>query len=290
MKRICALLFALCMLVSCAYASVETEERRTPLSNKTLVKILENNGYKGWTLYQPGPCETETNTSSKTFLRRVSIYPIVAEKDGETHLVILRKKGKDWKFQLASDKAVSRDGFRMYDFSMDENISSESKTLYIWFDYADGQDRRYTLELDLSDTYNSYFRYLELPGEDTADGRIYRTIIMNYLRDFDFEVSYLGGAVQETVGVQPWQAHEFGIEEFSLAEMPLSLADLTKQAVVKNAPDGAPLYRRPSETGEPIAVLHEGDTANIVRLEYSDKWMIVYMQDDVYYARSAAFE
>ena len=131
MKRICALLFALCMLVSCAYASVETEERRTPLSNKTLVKILENNGYKGWTLYQPGPCETETNTSSKTFLRRVSIYPIVAEKDGETHLVILRKKGKDWKFQLASDKAVSRDGFRMYDFSMDENISSESKTLYI---------------------------------------------------------------------------------------------------------------------------------------------------------------
>ena len=290
MKRICALLFALCMLVSCAYASVETEERRTPLSNKTLVKILENNGYKGWTLYQPGPCETETNTSSKTFLRRVSIYPIVAEKDGETHLVILRKKGKDWKFQLASDKAVSRDGFRMYDFSMDENISSESKTLYIWFDYADGQDRRYTLELDLSDTYNSYFRYLELPGEDTDDGRIYRTIIMNYLRDFDFELSYYGGSFRETIGVQPWKTHEFGIEEFSLAEMPLSLADLTKQAVVKNAPDGAPLYRRPSETGEPIAVLHEGDTANIVRLEYSDSWMIVCMQDDVYYARSAVFE
>ena len=90
--------------------------------------------------------------------------------------------------------------------------------------------------------------------------------------------------------MQPWQTHEFGIEEFSLAEMPLSPADLTKQAVVKNAPDGAPLYRRPSETGEPIAVLHEGEPANIVRLEYSDSWMIVCMQDDVYYARSTVFE
>ena len=290
MKRILALVFALCMLVSCAYASVETEERRTPLSNKTLVKILEKNGYKGWTLYQPGSRETDTNTSSKAFLRRIGIYPVVAEKDGETHLVILRKKGGDWKFQLASDKAVSRDGFRMYDFSMDENISSESETLYIWFDYADAGDRRYSLELDLSDTYSSCFRYLELPGEDTDDGRIYRTIIMNYLRDFDFELSYYGGSFRETIGVQPWKTHEFGIGEFSLAEMPLSLADLTKQAVVKNAPDGAPLYRRPSETGEPIAVLHEGEPANIVRLEYSDKWMIVYMQDEVYYARSAVFE
>ena len=290
MRKICALLFVLCMLVSCAYASVETEERRSPLSNKTLVKILDNNGYKGWTLYQPGSRETDTNTSSKAFLRQIGIYPVVAVKDGETHLIILRKKGGDWKFQLASDKAVSRDGFRMYDFSMDENISSESKTLYIWFDYADAGDRRYSLELDLSDTYSSCFRYLELPGEDTDDGHIYRTIIMNYLRDFDFEVSYLGGAVQETVGVQPWQAHEFGIEDFSLAEMPLSLADLTKQAVVKNAPDGAGLYRYPSETGKPITVLREGDTADIVRLEYSDNWMIVCMQDEVYYARSTVFE
>ena len=84
MKRILALVFALFMLVSCAYASVETEERRSPLSNKTLVKILENNGYKGWTLYQPGSRETDTNTSSKTFLRQIGIYPVVAEKDGET--------------------------------------------------------------------------------------------------------------------------------------------------------------------------------------------------------------
>ena len=290
MRKICALLFVLCMLVSCAYASVETEERRSPLSNKTLVRILEKNGYKGWTLYQPGSRETDTNTSSKAFLRRIGIYPVLAEKDGETHLVILRKKGGDWKFQLASDKAVSREGLRMYDFSMDENISSESETLYVWFDYADAGDRRYSLELDLSEKYSSCFSLLELPGEDTDDGRIYRTIIMNYLRDFDFELSYYGGSFRETIGVQPWKTHEFGIEEFSLAEMPLSLADLTKQAVVKNAPDGAPLYRRPSETGEPIAVLHEGDTANIVRLEYSDSWMIVCMQDDVYYARSAAFE
>ena len=290
MRRICALLFALCMLVSCAYASVETEERRSPLSNKTLVRILEKNGYKGWTLYQPGSRETDTNTSSKAFLRRIGIYPVVAEKDGETHLVILRKKGGDWKFQLASDKAVSRDGFRMYDFSMDENISSESETLYVWFDYADAGDRRYSLELDLSEKYSSCFSLLELPGEDTDDGHIYRTIIMNYLRDFDFEVSYFGGAVRETVGVQAWRTHEFGIEDFSLAEMPLSLADLTKQAVVKNAPDGAGLYRWPSETGKPIAVLREGETADIVRLEYSDKWMIVYREGEVYYARSAVFE
>ena len=76
MKRILALVFVLCMLVSCAYASVETEERRTPLSNKTLVKIREKNGYKGWTLYQPGPRETETNTSSKAFLRRIVLRGI----------------------------------------------------------------------------------------------------------------------------------------------------------------------------------------------------------------------
>ena len=290
MKKLCVLLFAFCLLVSCAHASVETESRLTPLSNKTMIKMLNSSGYKGWTLYQPGPRETDVDTSSKSFLRQVGLYPVVAMKDGETRLIILRKKGGDWKIDLASEHAISRDGFRMYDFSMDENISSESETVYIYFDYADAEDRRYSLRLDLSERYSSYFRFLELPGKDTDDGHIYRTIIMNYLRDFDFELDYFGGAFRETIGVQPWQTYEFGVEDFSLAGMPLSIRDLTKQAVVKNAPDGAGLYCYPSENGTPIAMLREGDTADIVRLEYIEGWMIVCLQDEVYFAWSAVFE
>ena len=112
-------------------------------------------------------------------------------------------------------------------------------------------------------------------------------------KDVDDRIRF--GSLYETYGALLTEKQRqclelYFCEDFSLAEMPLSLADLTKQAVVKNTPDGAGLYRYPSETGKPIAVLREGETADIVRLEYSDKWMIVYREGEVYYARSAVFE
>lgn len=288
MKRLCALFFILCLYLSCAYASAETEDRLTSLSNKSMVSVLNKNGYKGWKLYQPGPREENINTSSKSFLKNIDLYPIVAVKDSETRLIVLEKKKNDWQVMLVSDKAISRDGFRLCGFSMDENVSD---TLYFYFDFADAEDRTYTLNLELSRKYPSCFSLLSLPAENTDSGYVYRSIVMNYDRDFDFELDIFGGAVRERIGVEPWQSYEFGIEDFSFADMPLSIRDLTKQAVVKAAPNGAGLYRYPMEAAEPVLVLNEGDTADIVKLVYDcDHWMIVCVQDHVYFARSEVFE
>ena len=288
MKKLCILLFILCLLLSCAYASAETESRLTPLSNKSMTSLLNKNGYNGWKLYQPDHREEDISTSSKSFLKNIDIYPVVAVKDAETHLIVLEKKKNDWQIMLSGSKALSRDGFSLCSFSMDVSIGD---TLYFYFDFADAEDRTYTLNLELSRKFPSYFSLLSLPAEDTDSGYVHRTIVMNYDRDFDFELDLFGGAVRERIGVEPWQSYEFGIEDFSFADMPLSIRDLTKQAVVKAAPNGAGLYRYPTETAGPALVLNEGDTADIVRLEYArDNWMIVCVQDDVYFARSEMFE
>ena len=292
-KRLCSMVLVLCLLLPCiaASASVETEERRTALSNKTLKTLLNNNGYKGWKLYQPGPREVECNTSSKSFLQKLDLYPIIAEKNGETHLILLQKRNKKWEIKLVNDKALSREGFRMYDFSMDENISSSDETCYYYFDFADENDDRYSLRLDLSNPYPSYFRFLSLPGEETENGYIYHEIVMNYDRNFTFELDFYGGSYRESINVEPWQRHEFGVEDFSLADMPLSILDLTKPATVKASSDGAMLYRYPMEQGEPIRVLYNGDAVRIVSLEYgSNNWMIVCCGNEIYFGRSELFD
>ena len=291
MKKVCALAFVLCLLLSCAQASVETADRLTPLSNKTLKTALNKKGYKGWSLYQPGPRETEINTSSNSFLKKLGLYPVVAMKEGETHLIVLQKKSGKWGIKLVNEKAVVRGGFKLYDFSMDENISRGDDTWDFFFDFADGEDRTYTLCLELSRKFPSYFRFLDMPGGDAGGGRISRTIVMEYLRDFCFELDLFGGAYRESIGVKPWRHHEFEAETFSLADMPLSILDLTKRAAVKAGSGGAGLYRRMAEEGAPIKRLPEGEAASVVRPEYGfEQWMIVCEGDETYFARSESFE
>ncbi len=119
MKRIFSLFLILFLILSCigAFASGETKDRLTPLSNKTIKSILEKNGYKGWKLYQPSSRETETNTSSKSFLSKIDQYSIVAKKNGQTHLIVLQKRNSSWDMDVISDKAIARDGFRIDDHS-----------------------------------------------------------------------------------------------------------------------------------------------------------------------------
>lgn len=293
MKRIFSLFLILFLIMSCigAFASGETKDRLMPLSNKTIKSILEKNGYKGWELYQPSSRETETNTSSKSFLSKIDQYSIVAMKKGQTHLIVLQKRNSNWEMDVISDKAIARDGFRLFSFSMDENIGSGDNTIYFYFDFADAEDGVYTLRLDLSLQFPNYFRFLSLPQKKADSGYIYQEIVMDYDRNFTFELDVYGGAYRESVSVEPWQHYQFGIEEFSLADMPLSILDLTKPATVKAGTDKAGLYRYPMDHDEPIRMLSEGELVNIVPLEYGrGHWMIVCDGDNVYYAPSDLFE
>ena len=292
MKRTLSLFLALLLILACAAASAyeETEDRLEPLSNKTIKSVLNQNGYKGWKLYQPESRETGINTSSDSFLKRINLYAAVAMKDDDAHLIVLEKEKKKCNIKVISDKALTRKDFRLFSFSMDENVG-DAETLYFYFDFADPEDKVYTLGLEVSQRFPTYFRFLQLPGEETENGHIYHEIIMNYDRDFTFELDVFGGGYREYIGVEPWQPYQFGLDEFSLAEFPLSIPDLTKPAAVKVGVGKAGLYRYPSDNSEPVRFLNEGDTVGIVRLEYGDDyWMIVCDGTDVYFAPGTSFE
>lgn len=293
MKKALSILLILSMLMTCitAFASVETEDRLVSLSNKTIKSVLNKNGYKGWKLYQPSSRETGINTSSGSFLKTIDLYAVVATKDDEIHLIVLQKRNNKWEINTVSNKAITRNGFRLFCFSMDENVSSEDETLYFYFDFADAEDKVYTLRLDMSLRFPTYFRFLGLPGEDTDNGHIYHEIIMDYDRNFTFELDVFGGGYREYISVEPWHQYHFGVNEFSLAEMPLSILDLTKPATVKAGSGQVGLYRYPMDSGKPVRFLNEGDSVKIVRLEYgSDNWMIVCVEDEVYFAPGVSFE
>jgi hypothetical protein len=114
---------------------------------------------------------------------------------------------------------------------------------------------------------------------------------MDYDRNFTFELDVFGGGYREYISVEPWHQYHFGVNEFSLAEMPLSILDLTKPATVKAGSGQVGLYRYPMDSGKPVRFLNEGDSVKIVRLEYgSDNWMIVCVEDEVYFAPGVSFE
>jgi len=164
MKRLLGLLLAAMVMmggISCAVAENANplvSDWLTELKSKRLIQIVEDEIGEGWTLYQPNGREEEENFSSAENLKEMRFLPVVAQKDNQLRLLILRRQGDLWKVSEQNDRALMRDGWMLQNFSAMPYGNSDST--YIYFDFVDENQTEWELVLNLSTVYVSYFRMI----------------------------------------------------------------------------------------------------------------------------------
>ena len=276
MKRLLGLRLAMMVMmggISCAVAmaenaTAESSDWMTKLTNKTLIQVVEKEIGKGWTLYQPNGREEEENFSSAANLKEMRFLPVVAQKDNQLRLLILRRQGDLWKVSEQNDRALMRDGWTLQNFSAMPYGNSD--WTYIFFDFVDENQKRWELMLNLGDGYVSSFDAISYYVE--GYGTTY--INMNYDRGMEFLIDEPDN-YRLSYEVYPVEDYSFGVEDFDLATCPLSMQELLVPAVVSCGEAGAELYIALQQNIQPIFVLADGEAIEAIPQRWQRDWVIV---------------
>ena len=249
----------------------------TKLTNKTLIQVVEKEIGKGWTLYQPNPREEDTKMSSNAFLKNVKLYPVVARKDDEMQLIILKKVKGKWKVDVCNDKALTRPELTIRNFSMDENVSSSATEYYVYFDYLDAEGKLYVLVLELDTEFGS--RFEEVSYHDGSDSEMVSTSIrLNRNYGITISYSYYQSGYTAAYNMHMHEKAKFGADEFQFADVPLQFSDLLTSAVCNAPEEGALLYIAPDTNTLSVAQVHHGDELQVIQQDDHQDWTIVCYQ------------
>ncbi len=283
MKRLLGLLMAVMVMmggISCAVAENTNpivSDWLTELKSKRLIQIVEDEIGEGWTLYQPNGREEEENFSSAANLKEMRFLPVVAQKDNQLRLLILRRQDDLWKVSEQNDRALMRDGWTLQNFSAMGYGNSDST--YIYFGFVDENQTEWELVLNLSTVYVSYFRMIYTAEEYGI------TEIFNYGRgvDFQFDAPFY---FRLSYDVDPAKSLSFGVADFELATCPLSMREFLVPAVVSCGEEGAGLYIMVQQDVQPIVTLADGDAIEAIPQKWELDWTIVYYQGNYLFMKT----
>lgn len=285
MKRLLGLLMAMMVMmggISCAVAENANplvSDWLTELKSKRLIQIVEDEIGEGWTLYQPNGREEEENFSSAENLKEMRFLPVVAQKDNQLRLLILRRQGDLWKVSEQNDRALMRDGWTLHNFSAMPYGNSD--WTYIFFDFVDENQKRWELMLNLGDGYVSSFDAISYYVE--GYGTTY--INMNYDRGLEFLID-APAYFRLSYDVDPAERYSFVVEDFDLATCPLSMQDFFVPAVVSCGEEGAGLYIMAKQGIQPILVLADGEMIEAIPQKEKLDWTIVYYQGNYLFMKT----
>ena len=273
-----ALLLSLCVLTPLAVLAEEAppldEPYFTTLSNKQLYEAAISYLGDGYKLFQPNPRELDENTSSSSALKDVTVYPLIAVKDQQTSLLVMKKSGGNWEVFICNHAALQRPGFSLADFSV-EVTSMVSNPFYVYFDYLDETGNRWTLTLQLSATYQCRFANLS-----TRAGRKFITLVYNMDRDIDYKLDY--SYCRCSYEIAPDPTVSFDADKFSFAQCPIALDDLLKPVDIRNKTIS--LFMYPDDTQSPVLELSGEESLEINQQE---NWSLAYYKNSLFYVKTS---
>lgn len=267
MKRCIAVILALVLL--CLMTLPATADEQTinlvPLSNQELISVLKNSGFDGWAFYQPSARETTANTSSGQYLDPQNTYPVIAIRDGNTSLIVLKKANMQWMVSVTNSRALTRKGFVLSGFSMDENHSGIDNIQYVYFDFEDQAGDSLALSLQLSDIYPSYFSHMRYHGLGFG---------FNYDRGITLQTDY-PFLCRYSYEINPKQANVFNVDGFSFNECPVTVQELFVPATISPKNEVANLFLFPDDAKEPIIQLARNEKIHVASQQPGSDWALV---------------
>lgn len=267
MKRCVAVILALVLLSVLTLPAMADEQalKLLPLSNQELVSVLKNSGFDGWAFYQPSARESTANTSSGQYLDPQNTYPVIAVRDGNTSLIVLKKVNMQWMVSVTNSRALTRKGFVLSGFSLDENHSEPDNIQYVYFDFEDQAGDSLSLSLQLSDIYPSYFSHIR-----------YRSLGfgLNYDRGITLQTDY-PFLCRYSYEINPKQAIVFNVDGFSFNECPVTVQELFVPATISPKNEVANLFLFPDDAKEPIIQLARNEKIHVASQQPGSDWALV---------------
>lgn len=277
MKHFAALISIFLVLFALSPIANADEQSQTllPLSNKSLVSILQYSGYKDWCFYQPAARETDTNTSSERYLDGISAYPIIACRDNDICLIVLKKINSQWNISITNDQALAHDRFLFKTFSIDENYSNINLMQSVYFDFEDALEDTLTLSLQLSDVYPSYFSSVRYKN---------MCMILNYDRGITVQYDY-PFLCRVSYEINPEPSIPFNADAFSFSNLPLAIEEFFVPSTVSPQDEAAGLFAFPDDSMEPVFLLNRGETIDIIRQQSLTDWLLAHYKGNLYFIR-----
>lgn len=274
-RRMTALMVLAVLMLACPLAAKAAAETSMllPLASADLLAMLRQSTDQDWDFYQPAARETDTDTSSGPFLEEQSTYPIVACREDEVCLLVLKKVEGQWTLDVANERALVRKGFCLKGFSVDEGSSAVNGEQHVYFDFKDEHADELTLNLQLSDLYPSYFSFLQSGDVE---------VIFHYDRGMTFQYDY-PFLTQCAYKVDPDPPVSFAVDEFSLAECPTGLQALLVPASVSPREEAAGLYALPDEGMTPVFQLGAGEALEVVHQRQAADWALVRYRGNLFF-------
>lgn len=277
--RFAAIIIAL-LLCLCAFAAIAEEAPRldepyfTTLSNKQLSEVAISYLDDGYKLFQPDPIEWDVDTSSSSVLKDVAVYPLIAVKDQQASLLVMKKSGDDWEVFICNHAALQRPGFSLTNFSV-EAATMVSDPFYVYFNYLDETGNEWTLELQLSAAYQCRFHHIS-----TSIGRKFILLIYNVDRNIDYLLDY--PYCRYSYEIAPDPTLSFDADNFSFAQCPITLDDLLKPVDIRNKTIS--LFMYPDDTQSPVLELSGEESLEINQQE---DWSLAYYKNSLFYVKTS---
>lgn len=240
-----------------------------PLSNQKLRFYLENEGYENYAFYQPSSREAD---SFENPMPIPDLCPILATNgNGLYTLLIVAKQGINWSIIATNDEALSRNGYDLCGFSIEESYESVSA----YFSFVDDDDTECELGLQISNVYPSQFTFFHSGAFQVVfnyDRGITVTVDAPFLGRFSYEMQIEG--------------LNCDVSCFSLSTCPLSFADVTSLGRSISHNNDIALFTIPDNTMEPV--LHISENDNIVLLNYqpTSDWAMVAYHHNIFFVHS----
>lgn len=275
---IIALLLSLCALTPLAVLAEEAprldEPYFTTLSNKQLYEAAISYLGDGYKLFQPDPIEWDVDTSSSSVLKDVVVYPLIAVKDQQASLLVMKKSGDDWEVFICNHAALQRPGFSLTNFSV-EAATMVSDSFYVYFNYLDETGNEWTLTLQLSAVYRCRFDNLS-----TRAGCKFIRLVYNMDRDIDYKLDY--SYCRCSYEIAPDPTLSFDADKFSFAQCPIALDDLLESVDIRNKTIS--LFMYPDDTQSPVLELSGEESLEINQQE---NWSLAYYKNSLFYVKTS---
>lgn len=222
---------------ACAFAEVSLEYN--PLvSEKKMLEALRGTKYEGYILYQPTDADQSVSMMDAVAFDHFPYFPIVAVKNNEAVLLLLKKEESSWKLAIENKTALNRDDFTLYGFQLNSNIHP-SAGMFIHFTFYEKKDRQtnYQLILKAYEDFSPQFASLGMNVEIPDWNQLYaQNINIIFNGGYIYQYSYTDSGHTATYDINTITSESEGVvSDFDLNKVPLSIFDAMKSCTTRSA-------------------------------------------------------